>query len=77
MLVSVLGYFKAGKFVPDEDITIPEDKKAIVTILDGETIRPRTNAEAWKELFDLIAASSDEEIPEEFPRVNFNREIDL
>jgi hypothetical protein len=36
MLLTVQGYFEAGKFVTAEPIKIPEHKKAILTILEEE-----------------------------------------
>jgi len=34
MLLTFQGYFKAGYFVTDAEMQIPEGKKAIVTVLD-------------------------------------------
>jgi hypothetical protein len=37
MLLTVQGYFEAGKFVADEPVKIPGHKKAILTILEEES----------------------------------------
>ena len=37
MLLTIQGYFEAGKFVAEEPIKIPGHKKAILTILEEES----------------------------------------
>lgn len=81
-MLSFQGYFELGKFVPLDDVSIPEHKRAIVTILDEVAPAKDTqNAKAWREFFSDLE-SCDEELTPKFDevigqRVNFRREIDL
>lgn len=74
-MLSFQGYFEDGKFIPLNPVAIPEHKRAIVTILDEAA--PQLAQK--KALHDFLRAieSSDEEIPVEFERVKFSREVDL
>ncbi|GHV79578.1 hypothetical protein AGMMS49944_13690 [Spirochaetia bacterium] len=76
MLLTFQGYFEAGKFTPDEPVSLLGRKKAIVTILDDEAQKINEQTKAWEEFFEAIE-SSDEEIPDEFPRFNISRTADL
>lgn len=73
------GYFENGRFIPFDEVSIPERKRAIVTILD-EPIEEETKAEKQRKAFETFIKeikACDEEIPEHFERVNFTRELDL
>lgn len=81
-MLSFQGYFESGKFVSLDNISIPENKRAIVTILDEVVPQKREshNAKAWREFFTDLEGCN--ELPAEFDevvskRVNFTREIDL
>ncbi|GHT64923.1 hypothetical protein FACS1894110_05600 [Spirochaetia bacterium] len=37
MLLTIQGYFEAGKFVTDEPVKVPGHKKAILTILEEDS----------------------------------------
>jgi hypothetical protein len=48
MLLTIQGYFEAGKFVTNEPVKIPGHKKAILTILEEESplvLQPKPQAE--------------------------------
>lgn len=47
MLLTVEGYFEAGRFVADTPIQIPERRKTIVTVLD-ETVN-RDEEKEWED----------------------------
>jgi hypothetical protein len=57
MLLTLQGYFKAGRFIADTPINIPEGRKTIITVLDervdksGEEMRQN---ELWDEIFEEI-----------------------
>jgi len=71
------GYFENGSFfTAGKAIKIPEKKKVYITILDEAIQESDEKANTLKEIFDSINAC-DEEIPDTFPRVNFNREFKL
>ena len=77
------GYFENDRFIPLGTAKIPNNKRVILTVLDEKARRKQTqqsgetpHAKAWREFFEAIN-ECDEEIPETFERVNFNREIDL
>ena len=74
-MLSIQGYFEDGKFIPLNPVAIPEHKRAIVTILD-EAVPQLSKNKAWHEFLNTVAAS-DEEIPTEFERVSFGREVEL
>ena len=67
MLLTFQGYFERGRFISEEAVPVPEQKKAIVTILGEDARKSGENREAWQDFFEAIE-SSDEEIPDEFPR---------
>jgi hypothetical protein len=48
MLV-VQGYFAEGQFIADSPVTIPDNKKTIVTVLD-EDAQKIDYLQAWKEI---------------------------
>jgi hypothetical protein len=75
-MLSFQGYFEAGQFVAESPTAeIPEHKMAIVTILD-KTAPQGDRREIWRNFFETVN-SSKEKIPVEFPRLNFNRKLDL
>jgi hypothetical protein len=53
MLLSIEGYFEAGRFIADPPVYIPEGKKTIVTILD-EAVNKDREQQAYKKLWDEI-----------------------
>jgi hypothetical protein len=53
MLLTVEGYFEAGRFIADTPIHLPERKKAIVTVLD-ETVDEAEALAARKKLWSGI-----------------------
>jgi hypothetical protein len=75
-MMSFQGYFEAGQFVAENSTTaIPEHRMAIVTILD-KTAPQVDRRKIWRDFFETVS-SAKEEIPTEFPRLNFNRKIDI
>jgi hypothetical protein len=46
MLLTIQGYFEAGKFVTEEPIKIPGHKKAILTILEEESTKREPGPQA-------------------------------
>jgi hypothetical protein len=74
MLV-VQGYFEEGQFISNSKVIIPEHRRAIVTVLDEE-MPEQNHKKIWKDFFAAIQ-SANEDTPVNFPRVNFNRELDL
>ncbi|MDR1318671.1 MAG: hypothetical protein LBJ90_03525 [Treponema sp.] len=53
MLLTVEGYFEAGRFIADTPVHIPEKKKTIVTVLD-ETVDEAGAVAARKRLWNEI-----------------------
>jgi hypothetical protein len=53
MLLTVEGYFEAGRFITDTPVHIPEGKKTIVTVLDEEVNKDKER-KAYKKLWDEI-----------------------
>jgi len=53
MLLSIEGYFEAGRFIADTPVSIPERKKTIVTILD-EAVNKDSEQQTYKKLWDEI-----------------------
>jgi hypothetical protein len=74
MLV-VQGYFEEGQFISNNKVVIPEHRRAIVTVLDEKTSAPN-HKKIWKDFFTAIQ-SANEDIPANFPRVSFNRKLDI
>ena len=82
------GYFENGCFFSGgQAVRIPEKKRVYITILNepvqeneafskSENDDKEAKSKALKEIFASINAC-DEEIPDTFPRVNFNREFKL
>jgi hypothetical protein len=71
------GYFERGRFIPFGAVSVPEHKRAIVTILDEaapDDVRQRL--EELDELVAMVHASIDEEMPL-FERARFSREVEL
>ena len=67
MLLTLEGYFEAGRFITDTPC-IPEGKKTIVTILDEVVDRDKErkiHQKLWNEIIDEIETSS--EVPEGEP----------
>jgi hypothetical protein len=69
MLV-IQGYFEAGRFIADSPVAIPENKKAIVTVLDeeirGEEQKRQERIKLWREIRAKVE-QSDEVLPDDFP----------
>jgi hypothetical protein len=53
MLLSVEGYFEAGRFIADTPVSIPEGKKTIVTVLN-ESVNKDKEQKAYKQLWNEI-----------------------
>ena len=79
------GYFKNGRFIPQNNARIPEDKLAIVTVMDTpaptEEMLRLQRWEAWRTFIRKIE-EDDEDLPPEFEeilshRFNISREIEL
>lgn len=81
-MLSFQSYFESGKFIPLDNVLIPENKRAIVTILDEAAPATESqNSKAWKE-FLVDIQNCDEKLSPEFDNIintpiNFRREIDL
>jgi len=81
------GHLEKGVFTPDSDsavmprgrfrvrVEMLEEPAEEEVYMDEEVLND--HARAWKEFFEAMDAIEDEEIPENFPRVNFAREIEL
>jgi hypothetical protein len=57
MLLTFQGYFKAGHFVADTPVQIPEGKKTIVTVLDesvNESVEDIRRTKLWDKIFEDI-----------------------
>jgi hypothetical protein len=80
MLLTVEGYFEAGRFIADTPIQIPEGRKTIITVLDEkvdkENERERYTA-YWNKIIEDIQ-NSDEALEGEPERMRFKtpEEID-
>ena len=74
-MLTVQGYFKAGRFISSETEKIPEYRNVIVVVSD-ERIPDGGNAGAW---FDFLGAleSIDEESPIEFERASLHRKVEI
>lgn len=71
------GYFDRGRFIPLGTISIPERKRAIVTILDEPVSDDaERRLEELDKLISLVDASSHEEVPQ-FERSKLHREAEL
>jgi len=76
-MLALQGHFEGYEFVPTKKVSIPGNRKAIVTILD-EPI-PETmerEKQAWLKFLAAIAASN-EDVEGEPERTNIIRAIDL
>jgi hypothetical protein len=71
----VQGYFEAGQFVSDPPVVIPENKKAVITILD-ENIQKIDQKKIWNE-FRAVIEKADEELPDSIPRLTLRQRVDL
>lgn len=82
MLQTYEGYWNdKGIFPIGSPVKVTGKRRVIITVLDEpvqETPKAAetSQAKAWREFFEGVNAS-DEEIPEEFERVSFNREVDV
>ena len=87
MIQAYQGYFQNERFIPLEDVTIPENVEVYVMIT-GKAIPPiKTEAQrqrqAFENFFSGLTSIDDEPITDENiewfnnNRVNFRREIDL
>ena len=76
-MLAFKGYFEAGKFVAEDPAAtaIPEHRLVMVTMLD-DVLSKVDQKDAWQNFFNVID-SSDEEIPHEFPRLRFDRQVAL
>ncbi|MCL2111789.1 MAG: hypothetical protein FWH32_06035 [Clostridiales bacterium] len=76
-MIAVQGYFEGDRFFPEQQVKIPQRKRAIVTILDEPVVdRHERNKKAWMKFLKEIA-ECDEPPPEGMPeRVRFNRVLD-
>jgi hypothetical protein len=74
MLV-IQGYFEAGQFIADTPVVIPENKKTIVTVLD-ENVQKFNQKKIWNEFREAIEKSN-EELPDDIPRLNLTQKVDL
>jgi hypothetical protein len=74
-MMSVQGYFEAGRFMADFPVCIPERKRSVIVILDeevpGHSAAPRDMSE-WTDTFDLLKASMNEQLEGEPERVSFS-----
>ncbi|MDR1147083.1 MAG: hypothetical protein LBK66_00470 [Spirochaetaceae bacterium] len=53
MLLTVEGYFEAGRFIADSPVYIPEKKKTVVTVLDknvAEAGELTAHKNLWKQI---------------------------
>ena len=80
------GYFKDGRFISPESITIPDDVEVYIMVVGNEPLPQKTLAqrqnEALKRLSSGLKAIDDEPFDEEFDvimsqRFNIGRELDL
>ena len=81
------GYFQNERFIPSEDVTIPENVEVYVMITGKAIPSVKTEAQrqrqAFEKFFTGIASINDEPITDEDiewldnNRINFKREIDL
>jgi len=69
-------YYDGETFVPIGLGRLQKGAQAIVTVLDEPEPDREARLAAIDKFFAAIEAS-DEEMPEEFERVRFNRELDL
>jgi hypothetical protein len=80
MLLTVEGYFEAGRFIADTPIQIPERRKTIITVLD-EKVDKENGQERyiayWNKIIEDIQ-NSDEVLEGEPERIRFKtpEEID-
>ena len=73
MLLTFQGYFKAGQFVADTPIQIPEERKTIVTVLDEKINRENENKQYiayWNKIIKDIQ-NSDEVLEGTPDRIRF------
>ncbi len=75
-MLSFQGYFEKGKFVSSNTVPIPERKRAIVTILDEEAPEV-SHSKAWRDFLSALKGIDGEEIPGQFERMSFGREVEL
>jgi len=80
MLEAYEGYFENGQFFPlNISANIKNRRRVIITVLNDEITDDNNEEEtaqaaAWREFFEAIN-DCDEDVPETFERVNFNREV--
>jgi hypothetical protein len=55
MLLTVEGYFEAGRFIADTPIQIPERRKTIITVLD-EKVDKKNEQERYRAYWNKIIA---------------------
>ncbi|MCL1820983.1 MAG: hypothetical protein FWG36_10070 [Oscillospiraceae bacterium] len=89
MLQTYQGYFDSGQFISLDNLSIPEKKRAIITILDDEidvkrlNIIPKQQLKAFEEFFAAIDSIEGEPLTDtdfaelENNRLNFRRDLDL
>jgi hypothetical protein len=74
-MLSIQGYFEAGRFIADTPVVIPENKRTIITVLD-ENINKTDQKKIWDEFKEAIE-KSDEKLLDYIPRLNLTRKGDL
>ena len=76
-MISLQGYFEGDRFFPEQQVKIPQYKRAIVTILDEPTrdLQEREK-QAWLKFLEAIK-NCDEPLEGMPERISFDREIDL
>jgi hypothetical protein len=66
----IQGYFEAGKFIADSPVSIPENKKTIITVLDEDALsieaKKQERIRKWEKFREAIE-NSDEDLPDDFP----------
>jgi hypothetical protein len=64
------GFFKSGNFISSTPVTIPDDKRAIVTVLDEKPVENGKTA-SWREFFTALDGM--EPLPAgDIPRANLD-----
>jgi hypothetical protein len=68
------GYFRAGRFIPENDVTMLDNAPVIVTILDES---PEDVSRRQREAMARFLETVQNEPTPEFERVKFTREVEL
>jgi hypothetical protein len=78
-MLSIQGYFEAGRFITDTSVSIPERKKTIITVLDENIDDDKERAKRiklWGEIIEEIR-SCDEKLEGEPERIKFREPEEL